>query len=282
MRTSPPAKRIGAAAGRHGPGRSAAWPVAAICALVLAGCGSGGAPSTGGAATGTTSPGAVSGTLTVLAAASLTDALGDVAAAFESDHPGVDVRLSFGGSSALARQLTEGAPGDVFAAAAPEPMADVVAAGLAGAPVVVATNTMTVVVPATNPGGVARLADLGAPGVTVALCKADVPCGAAAERLLSRNGVVVTPVTLEPDVRAVLGKVAAGEVDAGVVYATDVAAGGTKVRSVAIPPRQNVTTSYPAAVLSGAANQTAAAAFLAYLTSPPGRAILAAAGFGPP
>ena len=241
-----------------------------------------GPPSAGDAPTGTTSPDAVSGPLTVLAAASLTDAFGDIGAAFESANPGVEVRLSFGGSSALARQLTEGAPGDVFAAAAPEPVAAVVAAGLAGDPVPFATNTMTVVVPATNPGGVARLADLGAPGVTVALCKADVPCGAAAERLLSRNGVVVTPVTLEPDVRAVLGKVAAGEVDAGVVYATDVAAGGTEVRSVVIPPRQNVTTTYPAVALTGATNPTAAAAFVAFLTSPPGRSILVAAGFGPP
>lgn len=260
---------------------------AAIAALsVLAACSSGGATTSAGTASsspvGSTTVTPVTGTVTVLAAASLTDAFRALAADFETTNPGATVRLSFGGSSALVRQLAEGAPADVFAAAATAPMDEVVAAGRAAAPVVFATNTMTVVVPADNPGAVARLADLADPSVSVALCRADVPCGAAAANLLARNGVVTTPVTEEPDVRSVLAKVSSGEVDAGIVYVTDVAAAGDTVRALEIPAAANVTTTYPAATVTDAANPAGAAAFLALLTSDAGRATLARFGFGPP
>ena len=142
---------------------------------------------------------------------------------------------------------------------------------------------MAIAMPPDNPGKIAGLGSLSRDGVLVAECVIAVPCGTAARELLAKNGVTVRPVTLELDVRAVLAKVMAGEVDAGIVYVTDVRAVGSKVASVAIPSARNVTTSYPVTAVRDSANPIAARAFVHYLrytTSAQG--ILRAYGFAKP
>lgn len=256
-----------------------------VLALAVAGCGSGtdraGAGGTAGAAS-SSGASSVSGGITVLAAASLTDAFTTLGRQFEAAHPGVTVRFGFAASSALSTQITAGAPADVFASASQTTMDAVVQAGAAAAPEVFARNAMEIAVPPSNPAKVTGLSSLTKPGVKTALCQPQVPCGSTAEKVFANAGVTVTPVTLEPDVRAVLGKVQLGEVDAGVVYVTDVLAAGAKVAGVQIPADVNATTSYPIAALTESANAATAAAFVAYVLSPEGAAVLEAAGFEKP
>lgn len=224
----------------------------------------------------------VSGTVTVFAAASLTDPFGTLARQFEAAHPGTRVTLNIGASSALALQITQGARADVFASAAAANMDQLVKAGAVGDPRDFAGNVLQIAVPAGNPAGVRGLADLARPGVKVALCQAQVPCGAAALTVLGKAGVRVRPVTLEADVRAALTKVSTGEVDAGLVYLTDVRAAGAAVRGIAIPAALNTSTRYPIGVLREARNPAGARAFTDYVLSAAGRQVLAAAGFDPP
>lgn len=252
----------------------------AVAALALAACG--GADTDTGRAPPTASGEGLTGQVTVLAAASLTEAFTALGTAFEAAHPGTTVVFSFGPSSGLARQITSGAPADVFAAASQDTMDTVVRSGAARDPVVLAVNSMQVAVPAANPAGISRLADLARPGVKVALCQAQVPCGSTAAQVFRNAGLTVTPVTEETDVKAVLTKVQLGEVDAGVVYRTDVLAAGARVRGIVIPREVNAATSYPVAALTRAPNPRAAAAFADFVLSPAGRAELARAGFGPP
>jgi molybdate transport system substrate-binding protein len=237
------------------------------------------APSQG--ASGATS-GSVRGTVTVLAAASLKESFGTLARRFEAAHPGTRVRLSFGPSSGLAAQIRQGAPADVFASASEKTMQQVVGDGDAGRPVAFARNTMEIAVPVGNPAHVRTVADLARAGTTVALCQPQVPCGAAAAELLANARVAVTPVTREVDVRAVLTKVSLGEVDAGVVYVTDVRSAGRRVVGVPVPDSVNATTTYPVAALRHAPNPGAAAAFAAYVLSPDAQSVLRAAGFAAP
>ena len=255
--------------------------VAALAALVLAGCASAGAGGTTPSAVPTeadTEP----TTLTVFAAASLTEAFDELAEQFEAEHPSVEVTLSYGGSAALAQQVVEGAPVDVFASAAEPPMQTVVDAGLASDPVVFATNTLELVVPAGNPAGVTGLDDLADAGLRIALCDASVPCGAASVKLLEQEGVVAAPDTLESDVKAVLTKVSLGEVDAALVYRTDVIAAGDEVEGIEVPGAASVVNRYPIAALTEAGDPDAAAEFVAFVTGDAGRAVLAEAGFGKP
>ena len=222
-------------------------------------------------------------TLTVLAASSLTEAFTELADRFEAEHPGIHVRLSFGPSTTLAQQVLAGAPADVLATADEPSMAPVVDAGLfAREPVLFATNTLVVVTPAGNPARVQRVQDLANPSVAVALCAPDVPCGVAARRLLAVNDVRLRPVTLEPDVKAVLTKVSLGEVDAGLVYVTDATAAGDAVDTVAIPYATRVVNRYPIGVLTDAPETRAAEAWVELLLSAQGRQVLARAGFGQP
>ena len=265
-------------------GRSRRMPRAAatsLAALVLAGCASAGA---GGASPSTTPSEAdvEPTTLTVFAAASLTEAFDELAGRFESEHPSVRVTLSYGGSAALAQQVAEGAPVDVFASAAEPPMQTVVDAGLATDPMVFATNTLELVVPAGNPAAVTGLADLADADLRVALCDASVPCGAASVKLLEQAGVVAAPDTLESDVKAVLTKVALGEVDAALVYRTDVIAAGDQVEGIEVPGAASVVNRYPIAALTEAGDADTAADFVAFVTGDAGRAVLAEAGFGRP
>lgn len=223
------------------------------------------------------------GTITVSAAASLTDVFPVIAKAFQRRYPGTTVKFNFGGSSALVEQVKAGAPVDVLATASEPTMRKAVTAGLVGRPLLFAQNTMAIAVPPGNPARIRQLSDLAKPGVLVALCDVAVPCGAAARDLLKRNGLTLTPVTRELDVRQVLGKVMADEVDAGIVYVTDVRAAGRKVASVAIPVARNVTTTYPITVVKDAPNPVAAKAFADYVrTTTSAQGILRAYGFARP
>lgn len=267
-------------------GSPAAVALAAVLALAasvpLAGCGGGGATPAAGRS-GAASGGSVTGSVTVLAAASLTETFTSIGKDFEAAHPGVRVTFSFGGSSQLARQITAGAPADVFAAASPETLKTVTDAGDAeGEPRLFARNQLVIAVPGGNPGGVAGLADLAKPGVKLALCAQQVPCGAAAGKALDRAGVRVTPVTLEQDVKAALSKVRLGEVDAALVYRTDVRAASSDVDGVEFAESAAAVNDYPAVVLRDAPNKAAATAFLGYLTAEPARAVLTGAGFAVP
>jgi molybdate transport system substrate-binding protein len=259
------------------PGAAA---VAAL-ALVLSGCAAG-AGDGGGDGQGTELADPVAGTITVFAAASLTEVFGELETAFEQRHPSADVVLNFGGSGALATQITAGAPADVFAAASEEPMTTVADAADADPPSIFATNTLELVVPAGNPGGVTALDDLADPGLAVALCDPSVPCGAATVAVLRHAEVVAAPDTLEEDVRAVLTKIELGEADAGLVYLTDVVAAAGSVEGIVVPEAADVVSRYPIAVMSAAPNPEGARAWAAFVLSADGRAALAAAGFGSP
>ena len=245
---------------------------AAVGVLLLAGCGS------VAEASGRPSP----TTITVLAASSLTESFTTLAADFERTHPGVEVKLSFGSSSALATQVVEGAPADVFAAASPQTMATAVSQGAVTNPEVFASNSMAIAMPPGNPGQLAGLTSLADPGVKVAVCSPRVPCGAAALRVFENAHLAVTPVTQEPDVKAVTTKVRLGEVDAGIVYVTDIRAAGRTLAALEIPAADNTTTSYPIAVVRESTHKTQAQAFTAFVRGPVGQQVLAAAGFARP
>lgn len=224
-----------------------------------------------------------SGTITVSAAASLTDVLPVIARAFEKRFPGTTVRFNFAGSSALVEQVIAGAPVDVLVTASEATMQRAVQASVVGPPLLIANNTMAIAMPPDNPARIQSLKDLQRPGVITAVCAVQVPCGAAARDLFRLNGVSVTPATLELDVRAVLGKVLSGEVDAGIVYESDVRAAGTKVASVQIPAARNVTTTYPIARVVEGPNSVGGAAFVAYVRyTPSAQTILRAYGFSRP
>jgi molybdate transport system substrate-binding protein len=218
----------------------------------------------------------------VFAAASLTEAFTTIAQRFEAANRGVKVKLSFDASSALATQIMQGAPVDVFASASAKNMAQVVSAGGASTSTNFAKNVMEIAVPPSNPAQVTAVNDLAKSGVKVALCQPQVPCGATALQVFVKARIVVKPVTLEPDVKSTLAKVELNEVDAGVVYVTDVLAAGTKVKGVQIPDSVNAATEYPIAALTKAPNPAAAQAFMAYVLSPTGESVLAAAGFAKP
>jgi len=252
-------------------------PFALVALLALAGCSGEG---TAAAASRTASTDALSGKVTVLAAASLTETFDSLGARFEKLHPNVTVSTTYGGSGALAQQILQGAPVDVFASAADAPMTTVTRAGLASHPTEFATNVLELVVPKGNPGGVRTLSDLSKPGLKVVLCDATVPCGSAAQTLLQKTGVKVTPVSLEQDVKQVLAKVELDEADAGLVYVTDARSADGRVTSIAVPEATTVVNDYPIVVLKNAPNSAAAKAFAAYVLGPVGTKVLKDAGFG--
>ena len=249
-------------------------------ALALAACSS--SSSGGGTSSGASAGASVSGSITVLAAASLTETFTALGKAFETAHPGSKVTVSFGASSDLAQQIVNGSPADVFASASTKTMTTVTDAGDATAPQNFATNVMEVATPPSNPAGVTTLADVAKPSVKLAVCAPAVPCGVAATSLFEKNNLTVTPVTQEADVKSVLSKVELNAVDAGIVYVTDVKAAGDKVKGVPIDASANVTTTYPIATLKDTKQQATAAAFVAYVLSSEGQAVLTAAGFGAP
>ena len=226
---------------------------------------------------------ALGGELLVFAATSLTNAFDGIAAAFEQRHPGVTVTLNLAGSQQLAGQLLEGAPADVFASANGVQMDRVAEAGLLAAePVTFVRNTLAIAVAAGNPLGIASLADLDNPRVTLVLAAEEVPAGRSSRQALDAAGVTVRPASLELDVRSVLSKVELGEADAGIVYASDLATADDRVESVAIPPGQNVDVAYPVAALARASAPDVASAFVAFLQDETAQQLLADAGFERP
>jgi molybdate transport system substrate-binding protein len=256
--------------------------VAGLTALAVAGLvGCGDSKDTASPRPGSSST-AVTGTVTVFAAASLTESFTTIGKNFEAANPGSKVTFNFAGSSALATQINQGAPADVFASASTKNMDQVVSGGEAADPTNFVANTMAIAVPADNPAGIGTVADLARKGVKVALCQAQVPCGAAALEVLDKAKITLTPVTQEVDVKATLSKVRLGEVDAGVVYVTDVRAAGDKVRGIEIPDDVNASTTYPIATLTGSENAATAQAFVDYVLSTDGLAVLTAAGFAKP
>ncbi len=264
---------------RHKWIRAAATAVAAAVALAVGACGSD-EPSTPGP--GTTSAG-VTGNITVFAAASLTDSFTQIGKDFEAANPGSKVIFNFAASSALATGINEGAPADVFASASPATMKTVTdAANADSTPSVFVKNQLVIAVAKGNPKAITGLADIAKPDVKVALCAEQVPCGAAAKKALDTAGVTVTPVTFEQDVRATLSKLTLGEVDAALVYRTDAKVVAADVDGIEFPESASAINDYPIAVLKDAPNKAGAQAFLTYVQSDPGMAVLTQAGFQAP
>jgi molybdate transport system substrate-binding protein len=253
--------------------------------VALAGCGDAAGDGVGGdgpPGDGATLPTA-SGPITIFAAASLTESFTRLGTQFQQANPSATVTFSFGGSSALAAQINQGAPADVFASAAPAPMETLTGVGnAAGEPVTFARNQLVIAVPAGNPKGIAGLADLAGPGVKVALCAEQVPCGTATRRALDAARVTVTPVTLERDVKAALAKVKLGEVDAALVYRTDARSAADDVQGVEFPESAGAINDYPIVVLANAPNRAGGEAFVEFVRSAKGMAALTEAGFQAP
>ncbi|MEO3795464.1 molybdate ABC transporter substrate-binding protein [Nonomuraea sp. B10E15] len=249
---------------------------AALALVCLAGCGS------GGPASSATIGGGDAKEVTVFAAASLTETFTELGKAFEAAHPGTTVRLNFGSSATLAQQIVQGAPADVFASASPATMKTVTDASLASSPTTFVRNRLQIAVPAGNPAKVDELKDLTDPDVKVALCAEQVPCGAAAVKALDAAGLKVTPVTFEQDVKATLTKVGLGEVDAALVYTTDVIAAAGRVRGIAFPEADQAVNDYPIAALAKAPAGETARQFVDLVLSQQGENVLTRAGFDVP
>lgn len=261
----------------------------ALAALGLAGCSSSSSPSstaaaaTGSAAAGASSAPALTGSITVLAAASLDNVFTALGKTFEQQHPGVTVKFSFAGSNTLAEQIDQGAPADVFAAANQSTMQTVQKAGnTTGTPTVFVKNTLEIAVPPGNPKNIATLADLAKPGVKVAECAAAVPCGSAAVTALKDAGVKLTPVTYATEVTQALTDVETGNVDAALVYHSDILGAGGKVQGVVFSTASDAVNSYPIDVLKGSANPTTAQAFVSFILSSASEQTLLKAGFQAP
>jgi molybdate transport system substrate-binding protein len=247
--------------------------VLAVAALVLAACG-GGDDDSGGGSSGS------SNELKVFAAASLTAAFTELGRQYAAANGGDKVTFNFAGSQALATQIQQGAPADVFASADLANMDKV--KDLVGTPQSFASNLLAIVVEKGNPKGVKTLEDLASPDLKVVLAAEQVPAGKYAKQILDKAGVSVSPVSQEDNVKAVVTKLSLGEADAGIVYVTDVTAGGDKVEGVDIPDDQNVTATYPIATVKATKDQAGAEAFMDLVLSAEGQQVLKKYGFLPP
>jgi molybdate transport system substrate-binding protein len=257
--------------------------VLAAAALAAAACsGSDAGPSTRTGSPATPAPGG-GGQLVVLAAASLTESFGELEKEFEAAHPGVDVKISFGGSSALVQQITNGAPADVFASADQKNMDKLTQAGLNdGPPRVFAVNKLEIAVAPGNPKKIASFADLTKDGTSVVVCAAQVPCGAATKKVEDATGTQLKPVSEEQDVKSVLNKVTSGEADAGLVYVTDVNSAKGKVDGVNFPEADKALNDYPIVAVKDAPQAALAKQFVEFVLGDQGRAALTKVGFQMP
>jgi molybdate transport system substrate-binding protein len=255
--------------------------VVSVPALVLAACGDddddAGSTTTGAPA----EEQAVGGDITVFAAASLTDAFTELGTKFESEHRDASVEFNFGASSALREQILAGAPADVFASANTSNMDQVVDGGAASDPQDFVANLLEIAVPAGNRAGVTGLDDFANADLLIGLCAAEVPCGEFGREALANAGVTPSIDTNEPDVRSLLTKIEAGDLDAGIVYVTDVMAAGDAVEGVEIPADDNVVATYRIAALTDAPNPDADA-FVEFVLSDDGQEILQSYGFDAP
>jgi molybdate transport system substrate-binding protein len=234
------------------------------------------------------------GNLTVFAAASLTDAFEAMEEELKAANPALSIAYNFGGSQALVTQLREGAQADVFASANAAQMQSAHEAGLiTGEPAIFAGNVLVVVIPRGNPADIQDASDLGKVGVRLVLAQPEVPAGGYTREVICRMAadastyghdfverVAANVVSEEEDVRNVLAKVALGEADAGIVYVSDAVAAGDQVDVVDIPDAVNVIATYPVAVLTGG-DEALGSAFVAYLLSEEGQAMLERFGFQP-
>lgn len=234
-------------------------------------------------------------TITVLAASSLTDAFGELEQIFERRYPGVEVRTSFGASSALLVQIQQGAPADVYASADTEKMEAAVRGGLvAGEPETFARNREVVLVPRSNPAGIEDFSDLARPGLRLVLAQDEVPAAEYADEILRnaagdpgygaefRRAVLENIRSREADVRAAVNRVVIGDADATFAYASDVTPGiRDKVRVVEIPERFNVVATYPIAVLERTENEKLAREWVEFVTGDEGQRVLEKWGFEP-
>jgi molybdate transport system substrate-binding protein len=244
-----------------------------IGGVLIAACGS--TSSAGGA-----SPSAVSGTINVFAAASLTDAFNAEGQAFQRAYAGVTVKFNFAGTPTLVTQIEQGAQADVFASADTTNMDKLKGDGFTmGSPSTFAHNQLEIVVGPGNPKNIQSLADLAKPGIIYIAEGPTVPAGKYGLQALQKAGVTVTPKSLETDVKSVISKVELGEADAGIVYTTDVKAAGGKVAGVQIPDQYNVVATYPISEVKGTKNGDAANAFIAFVLSSNGQSILSSFGF---
>jgi len=243
----------------------------AVAALALAACGD---DTTSGGSSGSANE------IKVFAAASLTAAFTELGQQYTSANGGTKVTFNFAGSQALATQIQQAAPADVFASADIPNMDKV--KDLVGTPQNFASNLLAIVVEKGNPKGVKGLDDLASPDLKVVLAAPEVPAGKYAAEILGKAGVSVTPVSQEDNVKAVVTKVSLGEADAGIVYVTDVTAGGDKVEGVDIPEDQNVTATYPIATVKASRSQDKAQAFMDLVLSDQGQQVLEQYGFLPP
>ena len=268
--------------------RRALVALPAVLALALTACGSTGSTSAGSSSAATSSPSTSSaarldGTLTVFAAASLTGVFTDLGHRLEKANPGLRVQFNFAGSSALATQLTQGAPADVFASADQAQMDVVTTARLQKrTPAVFTENVLEIAVPKGNPAHVTGVADFAKDDLKLAVCAPQVPCGAATQKVFTATHVDAKPDTQEQDVKAALTKVELGEVDAAMVYATDVEAAGAAVQGIPFPEAEDAVNAYPICALKSAGNPAAARAFVDLVLSSTGQQALEDAGFRSP
>lgn len=269
-----------------------------IAVLFLSGCTSVAAPSSDTDDT-TNASNTETITLNVFAAASLTDAFGEIGENFSATNPGTEVVFNFAGSNQLATQIGEGAPADLFASANTTQMTAVIDRGriISGTQRNFAQNRLVVITPSDNPAELATLADLAEPGVKVIFAAAEVPVGrytltfldqADADTALGagyRDAVLANVVSYEANVRAVLTKITLGEGDAGIVYTSDVGpvtgAGAETVLQIEIPDELNTIASYPIAPLADSAHPAMAQQFIEYVLAPEGQQVLARHGFLP-
>jgi molybdate transport system substrate-binding protein len=260
--------------------RAAAALVTAALLLPLAACGSDGDSEKDAGSKASPSAAAPRVGLTVLAASSLTNVFTTAADAYGKEHPGVTVKSSFAGSQDLAAQVKQGSPADVLVTADTRTMDGVKSD--TGTPTVIAKNRLVIAVREGNPDKIDSLKDLADPKLKVVLAAPEVPVGRYSQQVLGAQKIKVKPVSQEQDVRSVLSRVELGEADAGIVYRTDAATATGKVDAIDIPDAQNAVAEYPAATLKVSEHKDAAAAFVAWLSTPEAQKILQAAGFQKP
>lgn len=223
----------------------------------------------------------LTGSITVLAASSLTNAMNGLKASFIYQHPDINITFSFGSSSSLKTNILNGSPGDVYASADWSNMAAVVdASKTSSTPSVFATNYLQIMVRPGNPLSITTLGDLARNDVSVATCTDGVPIRTYTDTILTRAGVAAHFVTYEANVGGIVTKVTTGAADAGIVYRTDVLAAGSSATGVRIPTTQNLIAEYPIAILQSSANPTVAQAFVDFIQSTEGQNILVSFGFG--
>ncbi len=235
-------------------------------------------------------------TLTVLAAASLTESFTELGKMFETQNPGVKVNFNFAGSQQLEQQLGQGADADVFASASGKYMDAAVQANRVNKAdsKTFAKNRLVVIYPKDNPGGLKTLQDLAKPGLKLDLADKSVPVGQYALDFLDKaikdpgfnaqykDNVLKNVVSYEDNVKAVVTKVSLGEADAGIVYVTDITAGAaSKIGKINIPDTLNTVATYPIAPISDSKNPVLAKAFVALVLSADGQAVLSKYGFIP-